>query len=113
LSSGQHGSDGVGAEGEEMNLPLSLSIFTIEVDRKPILAFVAKKHEDAEAFLRDERVRSKLRSTSLDGRALCSDLFILRVRLANADERARYHENAAARSTGGPAPVFLVDVDKE
>jgi hypothetical protein len=30
-----------------MSEPLSLSIFTIEVDRKPVLAFAAKKYEEA------------------------------------------------------------------
>ena len=32
-----------------MSEPLSLSIFTIEADRKPVLAFAAKKYEDAGA----------------------------------------------------------------
>jgi hypothetical protein len=31
-----------------MSEPLSLSIFTIEADRKPLLAFAAKKFEDAD-----------------------------------------------------------------
>jgi|GEM_PF-5265293 len=34
-----------------MSEPLSLSIFTIEADRKPALTFTAKKQTDAEAFL--------------------------------------------------------------
>jgi hypothetical protein len=46
---------------------LSLSIFTIEADQKPVLAFSAKKYEDAESFFRDERVRTKLRSVSSGG----------------------------------------------
>jgi hypothetical protein len=36
-----------------MSETLSLSIFTIEADRKPLLAFAAKKHQDAEAFCAD------------------------------------------------------------
>jgi hypothetical protein len=32
------------------NNGLSLSVFTIEADRKPIMTFAAKKHQDAEAF---------------------------------------------------------------
>jgi hypothetical protein len=32
--------------------------------------------------------------------------------LANAEGRARYHERAAANSTGNPAAVFLVDIDE-
>jgi hypothetical protein len=32
--------------------------------------------------------------------------------LANAGERARYREKAAAKSTGDPAAVFLVDIEE-
>jgi hypothetical protein len=89
-----------------MSEPLSLSIFTIEIDRKPVLAFAAKKYEEADAFFRDEGVRIKLRSASSAGVPLCDDLSIL------PDERARYREKAAAMSTGVPAAVFMVDVDE-
>lgn len=92
---------------------LSLSVFTIETDRKPILAFAAKKHHEAEAFCSDERVRSKLRSFRSGGVPLCDDYSILRVRLAHSDERARYREHAASRSSVGDlGVVFLVDVDQ-
>jgi hypothetical protein len=50
-----------------MSETLSLSIFTIEADRKPLLAFPAKKHHDAEAFCTDERVLTKLRSARSSG----------------------------------------------
>ena len=93
--------------------PLSLSIFTIEVDRRPVLAFAAKKYEEADAFFRDERVRTKLRSASSAGVSLCDDLSILRIRLANSDERARYREKASANSRGDPAAIFLIDIDRE
>jgi hypothetical protein len=97
-----------------MTEALSLSIFTIQSDRKPVLAFAAKKHEDAEAFFRNEAVRTKLRSASTGGVPLCDDLSILRIRLANAEERARYREKTAAKSIGGVfATVFLVEVDKK
>ena len=43
-----------------MIAPLSLSIFTIKADRKPVMAFAAKKHTDAEAFSKDEMVRTHL-----------------------------------------------------
>jgi hypothetical protein len=95
-----------------MSETLSLSIFTIEADRKPLLAFAARKHHDAEAFCADERVLTKLRSASSGGVPLCDDHSILRVRLATSDERARYHERTKNRpSTDNRAAVFLVDVD--
>jgi hypothetical protein len=67
-----------------MSETFSLSIFTIEADQKPLLAFAAKKHQEAEAFCADERVLTKLRSVSSSGVPLW--------------------ENRAA--------VFLVDVDE-
>jgi hypothetical protein len=78
-----------------MNETFSLSIFTIEADRKPLLAFAAKRHQEAEAFLKDERVRTKLKSIVSGGIRLCDDYSILRIRLANSVERARYHERRA------------------
>jgi hypothetical protein len=93
-----------------MSEPLSLSIFTIEADRKPILAFAAKKYDEAEMFFRDEGLRAKLRLTISGGVALCDELTILRLRLANAAERDRFREGMAAGNSDG---VFLVDIDSE
>jgi hypothetical protein len=91
----------------------SFSIFTIEADRKPLIAIAAKKYQEAEAFCKDERVRTKLRSVRSDGVPLCDDYSILRVRLANPDERARYHEQATPQSPlESLTAVFLVDVDE-
>ena len=96
-----------------MSETLSLSIFTIEADSKPLLAFGAKKYQEAEAFCADERVRTKLTSVSLDGIPLCDDHSILRVRLATSEERGRYHDRTKQRSSmENLAAVFLVDVDK-
>jgi len=95
-----------------MTEPLSLSIFTIEADRKPVIAFAAKKHTDAEAFFRDERVRTKLRLASSAGVPLCDDLTILRLRLANAAERVRFRDRTATQAPGDSATVFLVDIDR-
>jgi hypothetical protein len=96
-----------------MSEMLSLSIFTIEADRKPLLAFAARKHQDAEAFCADERVLAKLRSASSGGVPLCDDHSILRVRLATPYERARYHDQTKQRSSmENRAAVFLVDVDE-
>jgi hypothetical protein len=96
-----------------MSGKLSLSIFTIEADRKPILTFAAKKYHDVEAFLTDERVRTKLASVQSGGVPLCDDYSILRIRLAHPDERTRYYEQTSSRSSmGNLAVAFLVDVDE-
>ena len=96
-----------------MSETLSLSIFTIEADSKPLLAFAVKKHQEAVAFCADERVLTKLRSVRSGGVPLCNDYSILRVRLANSEERARYHDRTKQRSSMETrAAVFLVDVDE-
>jgi hypothetical protein len=96
-----------------MSDPLSLSIFTIEADRKPILAFAAKKYDEAETFFRDKGLRTKLRLTTSGGVALCDELTILRLRLANAAERDRFREGMASTAAGDSDGVFLVDIDSE
>ena len=96
-----------------MSEAFSFSIFTIEADRKPIFAFAAKKHKEAEAFCADERVLTKLRSVRSGGVPLCNDDSILRVRLATSEERARFHDRTKQRSSMETrAAVFLVDVDE-
>ena len=64
-----------------MSETLSLSIFTIEADSKPLLAFAAKKHQEAEAFCADERVLTKLRSVSSSGVPLNAQIDVRRRRL--------------------------------
>jgi hypothetical protein len=44
----------------QMSDRLSLSIFTIEVDGKPTLAFEAKRYSEAEAVCGDEGLRARL-----------------------------------------------------
>jgi hypothetical protein len=96
-----------------MSEMLSISIFTIEADRRPLLAFAAKRYQEAEAFCTDERVLAKLRSVRTGGVPLCDDTSILRVRLANPDERARYHDQTDGRSSKeDTAAIFLVDLDE-
>jgi hypothetical protein len=89
----------------------SLSVFTIEVDRKPVIAFAARKYSDAETMCADQRIREKLSSTRSGGKPLCDELATLGVRLSNADEKKLYREQTAARSADAGLPVYLVDLD--
>jgi len=97
-----------------MSEMLSFSIFTIEADSKPLVAFATRKYQEAEAFCADERVRTKLTSVRSGGVPLCDDCSILRVRLAKPDERTRYHDQTTPQSASleNLAAVFLVDLDK-
>lgn len=91
---------------------LTLSIFTIEADRRPIAAVPGKKQSEAEAILNDEYLREQFRLLKSEGKPLCDDLSILRMRIARPNERALYYENAAALLTGnGQLAVLLVELD--
>jgi hypothetical protein len=91
---------------------LSLSIFTIEADRRPVLAFQCHKHSDAEAILADKDIRHQLSLLRSGGKPLCDDLSIFRLRLAHPSEREIYYKNPASLLTGnGQLAVILVDLD--
>jgi hypothetical protein len=98
---------------EEMNDKLSLSIFTIEVDGKPTLAFEAKRYSEAQAIYGDERLRAKLNLLKSGGVPICGDNAILNVRLAHPDEAAFYRQAAgASESTDDLMLIYLVELDE-
>ena len=91
---------------------LSLSIFTVEIDRVPTYAIQGRKHSEAEATLADETVRKQLRRMTSGGRALCDDYSIFRMRITRASERAQFFENAASILTNaGGLAVLLITLD--
>ena len=90
---------------------LSLSVFTLEVDSKPVLAFEARLYSEAEAILADERLRTTIYAEKLGGAPLCDDDSILRLRLAHPDEAKRFRE-AASPPTDDLKLVYLVDLDQ-
>jgi hypothetical protein len=94
-----------------MDNGLSLSIFVIEVDLKPVLAFDAKKNSDATIIFQDEGIRAKLRTVRYGGKLLYDDLAILRLRLAHPEERAIYYGKARSLETA-LRMVFLLEVDE-
>ena len=102
-----------GAEGEgEMNDRFSLSIFTIEVDGKPTIAFEAKRYSEAEAICRDEGLRAKLSLLKSGEVPVCGDNAILDVRLAHPDEAVLFKEAAgASESTDDLMLTYLVELD--
>jgi hypothetical protein len=94
----------------------SLSIFTIEVDGKPTLAFGAKRYSEAEAISRDEQLRTKLGSLKSGDFPLSGENSILDVRLANRDEAALYKQAAPGSQSTDDLHlllVYLVELDGE
>jgi hypothetical protein len=95
-----------------VNNKLSLSVFTIEVDHKPVVAFRCRKYAEAETICTDERVRKKLSAMSSGGKPLCDEPAILRVRMARPEEKAKYYEQAALQSKHTSLTmIYLVDLD--
>ena len=92
---------------------LSLSIFTVEVERVPTYAIQGRKHAETEAFLADGTVREQLRRMTSGGKALCDDYSIFRMRIARASEKALFFENAASILTNADdLAVLLVTLDE-
>jgi len=95
-----------------MNGKPSLSVFTIEVDRKPVFAIQCRKHSEAESILADESLRGQMRLVKSDGKPLCDDFSIFRVRLASQNEKALFYENAISLLvSNGQLAVLLVKLD--
>jgi hypothetical protein len=91
----------------------SLSIFTIEIDGKPTLAFEAKRHSEADAICGDKMLRAKLGLLKAGDVPLCDDNAMLDVRLAHPDEASHYRQAAgASHSTADITLVYLVDLDE-
>jgi hypothetical protein len=92
---------------------LSLSVFTVEIDRVPTYAIQGRKHAEAEAILADETVREQLRRMITGGKPLCDKYSIFRMRIARASEKALFFENAASILTSaGDLAVLLVTLDE-
>jgi hypothetical protein len=89
----------------------SLSIFTLETDRNPILSFAARTQAEAEAVLADQQLRAGLRSMKAGGAPLCDNYSLFRVRIARPAEAARYRE-ATLPATTGLRLFYLVDIDE-
>ena len=95
-----------------MNDRFSLSIFTIEVDGKPTIAFEAKRYSEAEAICRDEGLRAKLSLLTSGKVPVCGDNAILDVRLAHPNEAALYKKTAGtSQSADDLMLVYLVELD--
>jgi hypothetical protein len=89
----------------------SLSIFTLEADRRPILSFAAKTHAEAEVVQANQQLRAELRSMKSGGAPLCDNYSVFRVRIARPGEAARYRE-ATLQTTNDLRLFYLVELDE-
>lgn len=93
-----------------MDKAFSLSVFTVEIDGTPTVALQAKRHQEAERFCEQERLRAGVSTLTSDGRPLFEANANWKVRLANPGEADLYRQ--ATHSTAPSSEfkvVFLVD----
>jgi hypothetical protein len=90
---------------------ISLSTFTIEIDRQPVLVLQAKWQRDAEEMFR-EWLLTNLTALKSNGVPLCDAKSEAHVRLARPDEKARYSQaSETSRLSDDIKVVYLVELD--
>jgi hypothetical protein len=100
-----------GISGEvAMNQQLSLSTFTIEIDRQPVLVLQTKWQREAEEMCQ-EWLRTNLTALKSNGVPLCDAKSETHVRLARPDEKARWQASEPSRSPDDIKVVYLLEID--
>ncbi len=87
-------------------------MFTVEVDRVPIYAVQGKWQSEVEPILGDQAIRDQLRLLKVNGKPLCDDYSIFRLRISRASEQALFFQKTGSLlTTGGQLAVLLVQPD--
>jgi hypothetical protein len=95
-----------------MAFPLT-SIFALEIDGKPTVAFEAKNHREASELCKEEWLRADLSVLNSNGVPLCTAAAKLKVRIANEIEAQIYRE--AERTVQAPEDLvlaYLMELDE-
>ena len=89
-----------------------LSIWTLEVDGRPTLAFEARKYHEANELRHAEWLRVELGLQKFNSVPLCGADSRLRIRLARAAEMVLYRQAAeAGNSSDDTMLVYLIELD--
>ena len=94
-----------------MTAHLRSSIWTLEVDGKPTLAFEAKKYREANELCRQEWLRVELGLQKLNDVPLCRADSRLRIRLARPAEMNLFRQAAEANDSSDDKLVYLIELD--
>ena len=87
------------------------SIWTLEIDGKPTLAFEARKYREADEICHQEWLRVELGQQKINDVPLCHADSDLRIRLARPDEMVLYRQAAEANKSSDDNLVFLIELD--
>ena len=91
-----------------MTAHLQLSIWTLEIDGKPTLAFEAKKYREADELCHQEWLRVDLGLQKFNDVPLCGADSNLRIRLARPAEMDLYRQAPEANNS---SVVYLIELD--
>ena len=92
-----------------MTAHLHSSIWTLEVDDKPTLAFEAKKYSEANELCHEDWLRAELGLQKLHGVPLCGADSHLKIRLARRAEVVLYRQAAEANNSSDQTKmVYLI-----
>jgi hypothetical protein len=95
-----------------MTAHLQPSIWTLEVDGKPTLAFEAKKYREANELCHEDWLRVELGLQKLNGVPLRGPDSHLRIRLARRAEIVLYRQAAEAHNSSDHTKmVYLIELD--
>jgi hypothetical protein len=87
------------------------SIWTLEIDGQPTLAFEARKYREADEICRQEWLRFELGQQKINDVPLCRADSDLRIRLARSDEVLLYRRTAEANKLSDDKLVYLIELD--
>ena len=87
------------------------SVWTLEIDGKPTLAFEARKYREADEICHQEWLRVELGQQKINDVPLCHADSDLRIRLARPDEMVLYRQAAEADKSSNDKLVYLIELD--
>ena len=87
------------------------SIWTLEIDSKPTLAFEARKYREADEIRHQKWLRVELGQQKMNDVPLCHADSDLRIRLARPDEMVLYRQAAEADKSSNDKLVYLIELD--
>jgi hypothetical protein len=91
---------------------LQPSIWTLEVDGKPTLAFEAKKYREANELCHEDWLRVELGLQKFNSVPLCGADSYLRIRLARPAEMVLYRQATEANNSSDDTKlVYLIELD--
>jgi hypothetical protein len=87
------------------------SIWTLEIDGKPTLAFEALKYREADEIRHQEWLRVELGQRKINHVPLCGADSHLRIRLARPAEMLLYRQAAEANKLSDNHLAYLIELD--